>query len=148
MFISKYVGIYNVILRKFKLNCMFKEPYCSYKTRPRFPILQINQFRQQNDKNHEESGNGASTLKLNLCIFAIFGFYISYSNSENTKQSLWLSTKDLFSVLRFIPVINAANPIESSNNHESATHKYNFIADVVDKCASSVVFIEIQDSKR
>lgn len=45
----------------------------------------------------------------------------------------------------FMPFLSAAAPISGGENRRK---QFNFIADVVEKSASSVVYIEIKDTKR
>lgn len=100
----------------------------------------------QDEKQNDYSFRNLS-IGLGLGIFGSIGLCFGYFLHEELDQFLTKSSPLVYIRTALNPIVNAANPIEPPAKG-SARLKFNFVADVVDKCASSVVYIEIQDSRR
>lgn len=111
-------------------------------------LREYGQNTHQDEKQNDNSFRNVST-GIGLGIFGSIGLCFGYFFHEELNQFLTKSSLFVYIRTALNPIVNAANPIDSNPPPGGSSRlKFNFIADVVDKCASSVVYIEIQDSRR
>lgn len=115
--------------------CITRNPlYCGCRT-----ALHNKNVLDQTSNSSYNKTNWKNKLRLTagLGIFVGVGFFLGnkYFKAFGAEHEK----------LTFMPLLSAATPVSSG---ESRRKQFNFIADVVEKSASAVVYIEIKDTKR
>lgn len=116
--------------------CITRYPlYCGCKSALHYK----NVLHQSSDRSYNKTNFWKNKLRLTgLGVFvAGIGVYFwnKYFNVYSAEHEKWT----------FVPALSAAVPTSGGG---SRRNQFNFIADVVEKSASSVVYIEIKDTKR
>lgn len=88
-------------------------------------------------KNGHQSDHQYAIFPLGAIFGTIGGYYLC-TNNDRRKSSLSEFLRGC------VPVAHAATIVSAPSNRST----YNFFADVVEKCAPSVVYIEIKDTRR
>lgn len=111
--------------------------------------IYVREYGHNTHQDEKRNDYNFRNLRIGLGIFGSISICLSYFLHEELDQFLANSSLLVYIRTALKPIVNAANPIDTNTPHTgSSRSKFNFIADVVDKCASSVVYIEIQDSRR
>lgn len=113
------------------------------------PVIYVREFGHKSDRDEKQNNNNQRSLASSLGTFGCIGLFIGYFFRSELED--FLTNNPLIVPFRtvFSPVIEAANTINGNPPpKENLREKFNFVAQVADKCASSVVYIEILDSRR
>lgn len=109
----------------------------------------VRAYGQNTRQDEKQNDNNFRNLSIGFGIFGSIGLCFGYFLHEELDQFLTKGSPLVYIRTALNPIVNAANPIDTNPPAKGSSRiKFNFIADVVDKCASSVVYIEIQDSRR
>lgn len=111
--------------------------------------IYVREYGQNTRQDEKQNDNKFRNLSIGFGIFGTIGLCFGYFLHEELDQFLTKGSPLVYIRTALNPIVNAANPIDTNPPAKGSSRiKFNFIADVVDKCASSVVYIEIQDSRR
>ncbi|XP_054262539.1 serine protease HTRA2, mitochondrial [Macrosteles quadrilineatus] len=146
----KFLSFFNNV--KNNVNFIKRSNYFSVRFLPTFNQTNHDNLKHFKSQRRSDEGyfgsrpSGSSKLKIGVGIGVLSGVGILILLEKWNKNHG--CSLDFLKSCRF-PSVAAANPTDNSSpNKNSLRKQFNFIADVVDKCGSSLVYIEIQDSKR
>lgn len=117
------------------------------------------------NSNYEEKQKERKYSGLNLVGLGVIGsvglcityFYREYKRNllRNASRHRYLNSTNLLTVIcqfKQLFTVSAASisdpPNQPPKDTKSLRQKFNFVADVVEKCGNSVVYIEIRDTRR
>lgn len=103
----------------------------------------LNQNSERSFKNCSKS-----LLRLGLAAALVIGIRLTYKAYWSEDRVLTKFCSEFFDVLPELPRVHAIGLTGKFGGLGSNRNKYNFIADVVEKTATSVVCIEMKDTKR
>lgn len=101
-------------------------------------------------KNKELPSNNTNTTRNRLFVFSgligALGFYIFFEHKRKNFKRINEEIQKFRNNINLFGVVNAAVPV--GNVLAGRRDQFNFIADVAEKVAPTVVYIEIKDTRR
>lgn len=110
----------------------------------------------ESEKDEQKNENSGKTSFLPVISGSLLGATLisqAYSQPEEESNQSKPSSKTFPSLVSFLPVLNAAEPMDSGQTSNpppgkppSRRSRFNFIADLVEETAPGLVYIEIKDT--
>lgn len=119
-------------------------------------ILSVQLHPNKSNSNQDSSRKNTSKHYYCMVVAGLFGYYLYAKQNKSFAATVRSLPENVWNQVGYIgnsvlPSVHAAVPIiptEADLNLKGRRNQFNFIADVADKVAHTVVYIEIKDTRR